>query len=98
MITRYKLSGEARKYAFNFSQVEEILGGDTLFSDPVITATLEEGEEESNPLVIASPFINEHLVEAIFMGGVSDAKYSLLCLVTTVAGSRIGGRATLVIV
>lgn len=87
-----KTSNESRVYTFDFTNVTEIAGGDTLTGTPTVSA---------NPtgLTIGTPAVAgaAKKVTVRLSGGTSGVNYVVSCIVATTAGNTLEGEGTLIV-
>jgi hypothetical protein len=86
----YHYTNEQRIYAFDFSEMEELVGGDTLVS-AVVTSS-------PSGLTIGSPSVDGSKIEFQVTGGTAHTVYSISCLATTSSGAKILGKGDLLTV
>ncbi len=82
VLTKY--AAEARQYILDFSQMPEIVGGDTLASVTSVTAT-------PSGLTVGTGSISGATVLVELSGGTSGTLYSVEAVVATTAGWVLAG-------
>lgn len=82
MAILFKTANESRKFNWDYSLSDEIVGGQTLTGTPTITST-------PSGLTVGSALISGSLVQAQISGGSAGVKYRLSCLVNTTGGATL---------
>jgi hypothetical protein len=77
-------STDRRAFVYDFSQMDEIAGGDTISSVTSITAS-------PSGLTIGSNEIVGGTVEVVLSGGASGTTYTVTCIIQTSSGAILTG-------
>lgn len=88
MATLQKYPAEVRTYVFDFSQMDEIVAGDTISSITSVTAS-------PSGLTVGTSQISGSDINVVLSSGTSGTTYTVSCIIVTSSNATLEGQGQL---